>query len=468
MEVQVDLLALSRFQFDTRISLYYQTASTQTEARRFNTIKNSDNVVIGSTIGNGVSITIPQEYTGKWRGSLSVCFALAEVLELSGTSDPIASVDIATSSRDLQRLEPLGLSRPINSTSKICYTIHPDNETLILFPVGIIDDLHRSYYSTLTRSVAGIMWFAIVAYAVVLTAAAMLFSDHVRNRTWTTATLSFWAFAAIIIFLINRSLYMAFLVSGVLAGREDIIVIFSELPSVLYLTVYSLFVFREAEIYHFSLSKGQIRAVGVLRPSLVGSNVAVYVILVVMIILYFVVPNQPIPQTCAIDSMQRVLTANEGIALAYFIIFALVSLGLLLGFWIYSTLIYRAWKHGQKFRTNSKMDYAVIGRLVACAAVCSIGLLLRIISLLLPLAGVVLSPAAVVVYLLFSDLIPSVFLIVIFRFHSGLQSRSPTPASTTHNAHSLQGGFGTTSTGKSIDKLSQAAQYDSTSASADH
>jgi hypothetical protein len=457
MEVTVELLPLSKYNFNNRISLFYQTASTQTAARQFNTVKNIDNVVIGSIVSDGVALKFPEEQNNLWSGGLRVCFDLPETLTLTGTPDPAEYVDIAWTTREFDQLRPLGLRRAANTAQSICLSLAPGNQTVLLFPVGIIADSGRSYYSTFTVSEAGVLWFAIVCYAATMLVASILFSDHVRFRTWGTASLSFSSFVIIIIFLFNRSLYMAFLVSGVLAAREEVLVIFSELPSVLYLTVYTLFVFRQAEIYHFSLVRVQKRAVGVLKPLLIASNVVTYIVVIVMIVLYFVITEEPIPQTCLDDAIQsRALSAKEGVALAYFIIFVAVALAILLSFITYSARIFVAWRAGQQFRSKSHLDYNIIARLIGCAIVSGIGLILRVVSLLLPLAGIVLSPIGVVVYLLFSDLIPTVFLIIIFKRQSGLQASQSTGSSTSSRSNRFKSGSRSTA----AHNYSTMAQYD--------
>jgi hypothetical protein len=199
---------------------------------------------------------------------------------------------------------------------------------------------------------------------------------------------------------------------------------------------------------------------------LIVANVATYAVLVAMIIIYFVIPEQSVPQTCLDEALAaRPLSAKEGIALAYFVMFVAVALAILVSFIVYSVRILMAWRKGQQFRSKSHMDYTIIARLIGCALVSGVGLVLRVISLLLPLAGVILTPIGVVVYLLFSDLIPTIFLIAIFKRQSGLQAGSSTGSSTASRSGKQTGGrtYFTSSTGNT--NYSTMAAYDPASAS---
>jgi len=134
--------------------------------------------------------------------------------------------------------------------------------------------------------------------------------------------------------LIDRLLYLIFLPNGLLEEEPQVDVVFSELPALFFLTIYSIIVIRWAEIYHFTMSSGRKSGITKLKPAIIALNSFLALAFIVLVIVFFTVPSVII-ETCASNVDLSAQPPAAFVAIAYKLFYALVSIGLSISFIIY-------------------------------------------------------------------------------------------------------------------------------------
>jgi len=107
--------------------------------------------------------------------------------------------------------------------------------------------------------------------------------------------LSFWelpklALLLLAIFLVIRLIFLIIWPTGATVQHPPLGVLFGELPTIIYLTIFTVVVVRWMEIFHYTMKSAgaQIKA---MRPLFIISNAVVYVVFFILVILFFTLDN---------------------------------------------------------------------------------------------------------------------------------------------------------------------------------
>eukprot|EP01129_Flabellula_baltica_P009133 TRINITY_DN3680_c0_g1_i1.p1 TRINITY_DN3680_c0_g1~~TRINITY_DN3680_c0_g1_i1.p1 ORF type:complete len:1571 (-),score=229.03 TRINITY_DN3680_c0_g1_i1:12-4724(-) len=384
--IELKLYPLSYFSERDTISLV-RIPTTQDNRDKYTTVLNSNNIITGHIIGDGVFITIDQDLDTIY--DLKLCFDIKDfdnetysgIIIGEGTEDFDNPVTILSSFDPVLWIPDNEICVPITSSSF---------SSKILFPVGLLrnSSLETSYIDTIKAGeaivlvCAGLIYLTSTSFSVFSFVRFLLTFMKTESKSpfWTTATISL-----LFLFLLgfNRFLYIIFVTSDALYQQNVIAIAFSELPAIFFFSIISLTVFRWAEFSHFKMEdKNKVKKSGTgiikLTPYLIILNIALYVAVVLFAILSALDTERVIVTCLTTDDELSALTTQEIIAIIYIIFFSLVSLALLVGLIIYGVkiLIRLSKFSASKFKTN----HTFLTRSIM--VVSSIFLVLQIILLL--------------------------------------------------------------------------------------
>lgn len=183
----------------------------------------------------------------------------------------------------------------------------------------------------------------------------------------------------------DRILYLILLVSGVLANATQIDVVFSELPTLFFFAIYSMIVFRWAEIYHFTMTTGRKKGITKLRPALIAVVAFLVVLYIVLVPTFFALLEQPKVLSCdSVTSSQADLNSSAAVVgLIFKIVLALLALALSAMFVIYGLRVAQLMTSARtKSAEQQNKRKRVLVRLIVVSSVCTLCLLAQAASLL--------------------------------------------------------------------------------------
>eukprot|EP01125_Pyxidicula_operculata_P008658 TRINITY_DN2888_c0_g1_i1.p1 TRINITY_DN2888_c0_g1~~TRINITY_DN2888_c0_g1_i1.p1 ORF type:complete len:327 (-),score=45.02 TRINITY_DN2888_c0_g1_i1:46-1026(-) len=237
--------------------------------------------------------------------------------------------------------------------------------------------------------------------------------DKPRNES--TFTLPVMALSTIALFLLNRIVYFALIISDTFEiGGEYIITIFSELPALLFMTVFSLVLFTWIDIVHFSMeygssSKKSGSPIRKMKIPVITLNVFMYLLLTVLIILHATLPYKAESFCNTPIEIKNALSPQEVVSVVYFVFFSVISLVMLLAviyYWRKLLIMF------SKFHDMNKesIKSASVLMMMAC-----LGLKLQAFNLISRLTPWRWSFFGAVLYLLIADVVPTLGFMYIFR-----------------------------------------------------
>jgi len=248
-----------------------------------------------------------------------------------------------------------------------------------------------------------------------------------------------------------------------LASVEALNTIFSELPILFFLSVYSVIVIRWAEIYHYAMEAAQE---GKLRPVVFSLNGLMYVFFIVVMILYFVLYNNPtsVNVNCAnvnsVSAQLNQITPAQILSLVYKSFFIACCLAMAGAFAFYGGRITSRLKSSSS-ALSSEGQSRRLRKLLIASAVCTIALVLDAANLLLGTfdSQIGRPPWAIMLCVYIIEIAPSGLILSMFKkdssFTSKLKSKLSTSLSTKRRSMFRSG---TGSTGMDSGKDSKNTQ----------
>jgi len=235
---------------------------------------------------------------------------------------------------------------------------------------------------------------------------------------------SFWtlpkiALGLIAIFLVDRIIYFLLVPFGYFEKEQAADIIFSELPALLFFSIYCLVVIRWAEIYHFTMTSST-SGTGIhrLSPAVIAANIFMYLSFIILFIIFLAIPSGTIEVTCATGYQAKVSTTAPGVvSTVYNILFAVVCVLLAFLYTLYGyRVIFIMKESGKGAAKNSNKNNKYL-RLVLVSAVCTLALLVQAALLIQSSFGSTGSRSVgqVVPIILVSEVLPT--LIFLFMFN---------------------------------------------------
>jgi len=357
---------------------------------------------------------------------------------------PIEIFDLAIPNNDFTAFIPLGYNVSLNNTQQ-CINFNGSGP-LILFPVGLIQGWETtSFITTVDPSDLAIIFIGIGCYLVVLVFVIYHFFMHVIHREidkpfWSLAKV---ALLLLIIFLFNRIIYLLLLPNGVFEQVPEVDSIFSEFPALIYFSIYTLIVLRWAEIYHYSMnSAGPSSGLNQLKPALFIINGIVLITFIVIMILFFVIPDRTITVICVTqDTELDSFSPDQIVGIVYKCVFAVFCIGLSIAFLFYGikvVLLITASKNhmvndDEKFNEKKRMKQDALTKMLSVTCVCTLTLLGQAANLIDGSFTRDRSLLGVLIFLYVIEIPSSIIFIVLFKRTSKF-----TPKTSTSNVSSTR------------------------------
>jgi hypothetical protein len=384
LDVKVSVIPISQFQSRAVSSLSATSiSSSRAEQRRSALfIKNSAGVAVGQVLGSGVKVETDRTYLGE----ISVCLTFPSDF----TSDqPLELFDYAVPNEDYTEFVPLGWTDRVTVSGTVCVALA--NTSATYFPIGLQQDWENAaFISTFFPAQVFYLFFGAFMYLLVLAFTTYHFAVHIKMREVGRPffNLSTSALLILILFLINRFIYVILIVSGVLDTNGEAEVIFSSFPALLFYVIYSIIVLRWAEIYHFTIQSGQRGGLSKLKPVIIALNSFLTFAFLLLVILYYSLNENVVRVVnCATpDSELTELTRGDIVAIVYKTFYAAVSITLSALFVIYGArvmrLVLKSTKKGDIQTEKRQKRMKAFEKLLAVSCVCTVCLLAQAAFLL--------------------------------------------------------------------------------------
>jgi hypothetical protein len=366
-------------------------ASTQSALfQQVRFIKNDAGVAVGEVLGDGVRVTALTAVSG----GLTACFIMPSDLS---SSLPIQLLDwavpvIANDTGLITDFELIGLNWSLEQRDQL-YCAPVTDTPLIVFPIGLQQDYQTAQYiSTFFGYEVFYIFFGLVLYLAVMALDLYHMVIHVTQAEipFSPCQKAFWniskiALLILALLLLDRIFYLILLVSGVLANAAQIDVVFSELPTLFFFAIYSMIVFRWAEIYHFTMTSGRKKGITKLRPALIAVVTFLVVLYIVLVPTFFALLEQPKVLACdSVTTSQADLSSSAAVVgLIFKIVLAVLALALSAMFVIYGLRVAQLMTQA-KAKNEEQMikRKRVLVRLIVVSSVCTLCLLAQAASLL--------------------------------------------------------------------------------------
>jgi hypothetical protein len=303
-------------------------------------IKNANGVAVGELLGDGVELTTINPIV---KGVI-FCFTLPK----SWTSSlEVKYFDLAFPvNGSYLAFQNVGLELPLDATEACVEREYNSTEPIAFFPAAIIENYESaSFIQGLFAGEIFIIFFGILLYLLVEALTIYHLTMHTIDWFRSARTKGFFSLGRIALLILTivlliRLLYLFLLPFGVLETSRPADVIFSELPALLFCSIYSVIVVRWAEIYHFTMTSSGTSGFSKLKPVVIAINIALIIIFLVLLILFLTLENPRLVVDCTttLDELDQ-HTPTEGVAIAYKVFFALVCVTLSVLFVVYGVRI---------------------------------------------------------------------------------------------------------------------------------
>jgi hypothetical protein len=384
-------------------------------------IKNEDGVAVGEILGDGLSVDPPGDFAS---GTLKVCVKLPS----SEQSDmDLTVLDLAMPNEDWSRFTALGLNLKFGD-EYACANVNSSG--LVVFPIGLIADWQNaSFIQTLQAGEIFVIYFGAFLYVLGMALTIWHIYHHVTDyRSKHTKSFCRVGRLALIILglmLLDRFLYLMLLPNGVLEQSRVADVLFSELPAMFYLSIYSLIVLRWAEICHFTMTSGHDKSFNRLKPVVIAVNVFIIAAFIVLLAVFLAQPsNANDVLSCASDFVVE-QTGAEIVTIIYHIVFSAFCLTFSILFAVYGARIIKMMRESNKLALELDAEdkirrtarYRKLLRLIIISSVCTICLLAQSASLIWISFEQATSRSVigVLIFIYIVELGPAVIFILLFK-----------------------------------------------------
>eukprot|EP01121_Diplochlamys_sp_Union-15-3_P014269 TRINITY_DN4524_c0_g1_i5.p1 TRINITY_DN4524_c0_g1~~TRINITY_DN4524_c0_g1_i5.p1 ORF type:complete len:242 (-),score=15.32 TRINITY_DN4524_c0_g1_i5:31-756(-) len=221
---------------------------------------------------------------------------------------------------------------------------------------------------------------------------------------------------------------------GVLEDAEAADIIFSELPALIFFSVYCLVVIRWVEIYHFT-AKRLAQEFRHLSPVVIGANLFMYLAFCILLVIFLTKSGESVDVTCKTGyKYNSNSSVSEVIAIVYKIFFAVTCVILAILFGLYGTrliLLMRATGQAAPSRGNSRYNKYI--RLILVTLVSTVALLVQAALLIYTSFNDVTGSSItnVVPIILFAEILPTIIFLYLFNGSSGFNRKPPSTGTKT-------------------------------------
>jgi len=224
--------------------------------------------------------------------------------------------------------------------------------------------------------------------------------------------------------------------------RDYLLVLFSELPALIYFSMLSLMVLKWIEITYFVMvNRGTNKIFGELKPVVIGVNLALYVFVAALLAMYYLLPVKTVTYSCTVA--QQDLLSRDIVALVYKGLFFLVCSVMAIAYPFYA----RKLAHGLMY-TGDKVKTSFVKTLTIISSVASTGLFLQSLILIyqtiVALLNLSFDLVIVSVFVLISEILPTLALMWMSRRTS--KSASSTTSGSKKTSVNSKSGAGTRGT----------------------
>jgi hypothetical protein len=384
LDIKISVIPISQFESRGVSSLSAASISSSRADQRRSAlyIKNGAGVAVGQVLSSGSKVETDRSFIG----TITVCLTFPADF----TSDlPLQLYDYAVPNEDYTQFTPLGMTDVVKPNGTFCFGLV--NNSITYFPIGLQENWENApFISTYFPAEVFYLFFGAIMYLLVLAFTMYHFAVHIRMREVGRPffNLSTAALLILIIFLMNRFIYMMLIVSGVMDSNGEVEVVFSSFPALLFYVIYSIIVLRWAEIYHFTIEAGQRGGLTKLKPAIIAMNAFLSFAFVLLLILYFTLDDHT-PQVinCATpDTELDQMTRGDIVAIIYKVFFATVSVILSVLFVTYGVrvmqLVLKSLKSENVHLQKREARVKAFQKLLVVSCVCTLCLLAQAAFLL--------------------------------------------------------------------------------------
>eukprot|EP01130_Rhizamoeba_saxonica_P017067 TRINITY_DN8109_c0_g1_i2.p1 TRINITY_DN8109_c0_g1~~TRINITY_DN8109_c0_g1_i2.p1 ORF type:complete len:1639 (-),score=314.19 TRINITY_DN8109_c0_g1_i2:55-4971(-) len=433
-DLEVNFYPLSQFSYLDKISLS-RTSVKEGKVDKFINVKNENNVVIGEIITGGARFSTigakPEDING-----INICLSIPKSHINNGNE--YTHFDIGyVKGRTVEQVIPMNLHIDGNQSS-ICVDLNITTSTTILFVLEVLENTDLSYQDTLSDTIKTLLISGLVIYFILLIFDAYVFARHVldyRFRTTHFISIPRLSLFLLSVFIIDRIAFFFFIYYDLLYTRPLLETFFSELPPLLFMSIYLCVIFNwlemnRSKIVNLNNAKNSVLGIKKYLPALVLTVLAMIIIFIAIIVLYSTIPEEQQKITCLNYDDLTKLSNKETIAIAYTVIYGSLVTFLLILSTIHGKKIMQHFNVGKETAYSSHMKAKVLKMLV----ISDIFLICQFIYLVILVVLDSSSPEFSFVYMLITDTIPLVFFLNMYRVSSNKTNK--TLRTTTSNKNS--------------------------------
>jgi len=215
------------------------------------------------------------------------------------------------------------------------------------------------------------------------------------------------ALAILIIFLIDRAILFLLTPYGVLVGKQNVDVVFTELPALLFFSIYSMIVIRWAEVYYYTKKLKSLKQFSRFQFYFIILNVSMYAAFIILISTFFALHNSQAVNCIHPHSSK---TAQSIIAIVYKIYFLVISVTLIIGFCAYGFKIIFVLKKTDMANQRARR-FLWLG---AVTIICSMCLLAQAINMIVGSYDSNRPLTFQLIFVLVTEIVPSIIFIILW------------------------------------------------------
>jgi len=225
------------------------------------------------------------------------------------------------------------------------------------------------------------------------------------------------------VILIDRIVYFSLLPTGVLQDTTVVLyIIFSQVPTYLFFSIYTLLVFFWIELVHWSVARKGGKLIPILRIVFIIINLAIYIFLTILLIIYIILAEttgSTNDLSCTSsnylsgDNSEDSVSPSEALSILYESILMLICVIITICFVIYGIrVLYMLYTIESMSKQFSKLKRNKIIKFTLLLIVCTVSLMGMLVFLIVinAVQGSI-NIIAVVVFIVFVELVPMALLI---------------------------------------------------------
>jgi len=196
----------------------------------------------------------------------------------------------------------------------------------------------------------------------------------------------------------------------VLVGKENVDVIFTEFPALLFISIYSLIVIRWAEVWYYTSHFRTIKGYSKFQFYLILLNGTIYVAFIILIAVFFSLHNSQVV-SCVHPNGSK--SAQYIVAIIYKIYFLILSIGLIIGFLVYRSMITYTLSKTTMTTKGEHRTWRFL-KLGAVTIICSMCLLAQAINMIVGSFDSNRPLTFLLIFTLVTEIVPSIIFIILW------------------------------------------------------